>query len=273
MEGPRWRLEDLRRFASGLLTASALAPLRASSLAGYLLWHDAAGLPAHGFATLPGWLERIDRREVNPSAEGKVTGETMGTAVCDGENGVPPLVLARAGELAIEKARAAGIGLVRIGNLGSNGPAGAVAADLAIGPYAGMIVDHTGAWALALPAPEGLPVVYDCRFGAGAPAEAPLPWAAALAPDGGWLVAGLAVSALEPLATFHERMDELFHGHAEVPGWLLPGPWEARRTEARTHGVRVDAAVIDRLRPWSERAHLALPQAATPHDPRRDDAP
>ena len=135
----RFRLDDLRRFSVALGAGVGVLPARASALALQLLWFDAAGAPSFGMSTFPDWLERIDRRAVDPVAEGKVAAERTGTAVLDGQNGIPSLVLARAGELAIEKARDAGVGLVRVINAGSSGPAASVAAEMAVGPFVGPV--------------------------------------------------------------------------------------------------------------------------------------
>ncbi|MDR3635051.1 MAG: Ldh family oxidoreductase [Isosphaeraceae bacterium] len=262
MEDVRYRLDDLRRFASTLLACAGLAPVRASALATHLLWYEAAGLPEFGLASLAGWLERIEGRAVDPAAEGRVTGEMTGTAVFDGQNGVPPLVLARAAELAMEKARDAGLGLTRVHHLGSAGPVAAIAAELAVGPYVGAVLGHDGSWALALPAPEGLPALFDSSLTS--PSNAILPdgslaWATALVPEGGWLVGAIAVAALEPLGTFHERIGEWLHRQPESAAALLPAAWEARRRAAREHGVDVRPAVWEGLAPWIERAHVARP--------------
>src|SRR5262245_52127776 len=126
----------MRRTASALLAGVGLAPARAFSLASYLLWFDAANAAPFGIGTLPDWLERLDAKEVDPSSEGRVARETIGTAVFDGGNGVAPLILARAGELATEKARDAGVGIVRVTAIKTAGPATAVSADMAVGPWA-----------------------------------------------------------------------------------------------------------------------------------------
>lgn len=258
----RYRLDDLRRFGGALLTAAGLAPVRASALAAHLLFYDAAAHRAFGLAALAGWLERIEARAVDPGAEGHVTSEMTGTAVFDGQNGIAPLVLARAADLAAEKARESGIGLVRVTHLGPAGPIAALAADVAIGPYLGALVGHDGTWALALPSGEGLPVVCDSTLAGGAPASLPdrcLPWASATVPERGWLVLALAVAALEPLATYHERVAEWLRTEPEPSGALLPGPWEQCRRHAREHGVHVEGAVWEGLEPWAERYRVAIP--------------
>ena len=124
-----------------------------------MTWREA---PGQGLATLGVWLEGIQAGRVNPKAEGKVgRPEFAGTAILDGEGGIAPLILARAGEIARDKARDTGVGLVRVQGLGELETAGAIAAEVALGPFAALIVGPRPSWALALPASEGLPVVLD----------------------------------------------------------------------------------------------------------------
>src|SRR5262245_11673289 len=160
-DAPRYRLDELRRFAAALTAAAGVSPTRASALATQLLWYDAAGCPLHGIQSLAGWLERIESREVDPAAEGRVGPQRRGTAVFDGQNGLPPLILAREAELAVEKARDAGVGLVRLVNVAALGSAAAVAADVAVGPLGAAVLGPRSAWTLALPTAGGLPAVFD----------------------------------------------------------------------------------------------------------------
>ena len=262
MADARYRLDDLRRFASALLGFGGLSPGRASALAAHLLWHDTAGRPEYGLASLADWLDRLQGRVVDPAAEGSVTGEMTGTVLFDGRNGVGPLALHRAAELAAEKARDAGVGLVRVLNIGGVGPGAAIAAELAVGPYVGAVASHDGAWALALPGAGGLPLLFDALLGAPHTPALPahlLPWAAPLVPQGGWLVGAVAVAALEPLGTFHERIEAWLQDQPTAAGVLRPDTWEERRRAAREHGVAIPASVWQRLEPWAASAQRELP--------------
>ncbi len=264
---PHYRLDDLRRFATASGTALGVPPARAAELASHLLWFDAAGLSAFGIATLPAWLERIEARSVEAAAEGRVTAERTSLVVLDGQNGIPPLILARAGELAVEKARDSGVGIVRVSHLGPTGPAAVVAAEMAVGPVAAVILGPGPSWTCAFPSAEGLPAVFDSALGprpggtttrsrwAAPPDPGPMmaPWIAAMAPEGGWLIAAIAVAALESLATFHERVGATLDAVREWPGGLLPGPWEARRRIAREAGVPLAAEAMTPLTRWGDR--------------------
>jgi LDH2 family malate/lactate/ureidoglycolate dehydrogenase len=268
----RARPENLRRFATELISGLGVSPARGAALASHLLWFDAAGAATFGIATLPRWLERIDGREFDLAAEGKVMTERNGTAVLDGQNGLPPLILERAAGLAVEKAREAGVGLVRVARLGPTGPAAVVAAEIAIGPMSATIVGPGPSWSLAMPSDRGLPAVYDSALlGAGVRlpyVDGPGPWAAVLTPEDGWLIAAVAVAAWEPLPAFHARVKAALEDQERktgpLPGQLLPLAWEAHRRDIREHGVPIPDAVRTALRPWAERLGVA-PLAPEPH--------
>ena len=232
-----YRLDDLRRLAAGLGASSGLSPPRATAFASHLLWFDAAGAPKHGIASLPTWLDRLDGGEIDPRAEGKLGPEHPGTLVLDGQNGLAPLILARAAGLAVEKARDVGLGAVRVENLGPAGPPAAVAAEAAIaGPEAAAVLGPGPCWALALPSPAGLPLVIDPSLNApDSPPPAPLaPWSL-LVPAGGWLILALGIRSLESLNAFHERV-----ASSSPLGLLSPDAWDSRRRAILDHGLAPD---------------------------------
>jgi LDH2 family malate/lactate/ureidoglycolate dehydrogenase len=257
-DAPRQRLDDLRRLGESLGARLGLAPARASALASHLLWYDAAGIPRLGFATLPGYLDGIQRGAIDPAAEGRVGHEHAATAQFDGRRGVPPLILSRAAAVAGEKARDVGVGLVRVTNVGPIASAAAVAAELAIGPEAAILLGPGPSWTLALPSVEGLPVVFDPSLAdaesspAAELADFLAPWRL-LAPDGGWLVVALSVAASEPLTSFHQRVASALASGADPPGLLRPDRWEARRREARERGVALAPETREALGEWAAR--------------------
>jgi LDH2 family malate/lactate/ureidoglycolate dehydrogenase len=104
----RYRLDDLRRFATALGSAGGLPLARAQGLANHLLWYDAAGAAFFGIGTLPVWLAAIEAQRVDPKVVGEVKSERGALTVVDGQRGLPPLVLERGAGLAVEKAREMG---------------------------------------------------------------------------------------------------------------------------------------------------------------------
>jgi LDH2 family malate/lactate/ureidoglycolate dehydrogenase len=94
------------------------------------------------------------------------------------------------------------------------------------------------------------------------------PWIAALAPEGGWLVAALSVAALESISAFHERVGATLDAVRESPGGLLPGPWEARRRIAREVGIPLAAEAMKSLTQWGGRLGVEPPPRAGAPSPR-----
>jgi LDH2 family malate/lactate/ureidoglycolate dehydrogenase len=235
-------------------------------LATHLLWFDAAGASSHGIATLATLLDRIDRQEIDPVAQGRAGCERAGTAVFDAQNGLALLALETAAGIASEKARDVGVGIVRVRNLGPAGPAAPVAADLAIGPFAAAISGPGPSLALALPSPQGLPIVFDSHLDPGSKTHPPgeclgvwAPWISSVAGDGGWLILALSVSSMESLSSFHERVASSFLVREEQPGQLKPESWDERRRESRERGVLLDEASMEGLKKWSERLQVPWP--------------
>jgi LDH2 family malate/lactate/ureidoglycolate dehydrogenase len=288
----RYRFDDLRRFAAALGTASGLIPARALALASHLLWFDAAGAASSGIATLPAWLEAIDVGRVDPKATGRVIGERAALAIFDGENGVPPLLLERAAELAVEKARETAVGLVRVAHLGALRSAAAVTAGIAVGPMAGLVLGPNRLWSMAVPSDSGLPVVVDSGLSAalgtgtsGAPQpqadstrhpasgldestaavlEGLVLGAEVFVPGDSWVVAAVAVSVLEPLTTFHQRVATALRGLTQAPGRLLPDAWDVHRRDSREHGVAIAAPAWKSLKTWAQRLAVDVPTPLRP---------
>jgi len=257
---PRYRLDEVRRFAAALAVGAGLAPARAAALATHLLWFDAAGAAGSGIAALPEWLGRIEGGEIDPRAEGKLGAEHAGTLTLDGQGGMPPLILARAAGIAVEKARDVGLGIVRVTNLGPAGPAAPIAAEIAIGPEAAAVLGPGAAWAIALPTPAGLPLVVDSALGGDPAIPAELaPWAL-LVPGGDRLIVTLSIRAIEPLAAFHERIAAAARAPAGSTGRLDPEAWDARRRAVREQGVAIDPGAMAGLLGRAEALGLAPPE-------------
>jgi LDH2 family malate/lactate/ureidoglycolate dehydrogenase len=290
----RYGFDDLRRVAAALGTAVGLPPVRSLTLAAHLLWFDAAGAPTLGIATLPSWLEEVESRRVNPTAIGRVLTERTAVALFDGENGPTPLVLERAAEVAVQKARESAVGLVRVVGAASIRSAAPVAAGIGIGPMAGWVLGPNRCWSMALPSPGGLPLVVDSGLSAieaggdsvpagtagrrgsvipkpaaaghdGPPPASPLLegfWLGteALVPEDGWLVAAVSIPAIESFATFDERLAAVARRMSPAPGRLLPEAWETQRREVRQQGIALEPAAWKSLAHWARRLSVDVPE-------------
>ncbi|GIW89458.1 MAG: hypothetical protein KatS3mg108_3782 [Isosphaeraceae bacterium] len=249
----------LRRLATQLLAAAGLRAEDAAELAGHLLWFDLAGYGQQGLARLPEWLERLASGSVDPRSRPRFGTERLATAVLDAGPGPGVLALRSAALAAANKAREAGAAVVRLRGVADPiGPAAPIAADLATGPLAVLILGADDSWSLAASTAGGLPAVADSAFLAPTERLAP-PWSVLLEP-GDWMILAVAVPALESLSALATRLT----GHDLPPaaGWLDPGDWERRRTAAFEHGLPLEESLTRTLADWASR--LGVPSAFVP---------
>ena len=168
----------LRDFLTDILRACGLPETDAATVAGGMLEADLAGSDAHGVFRLAGYVRQLKRGVFNPRAAITVLERGPATALIDGDQGMGHVVMTYAAELAIELARASGVGWV--GARRSN-HAGAGAIYAAIPLEHGMVgiygaassVHHMAPWggtepllgtnpiAVAIPAGDEAPVILD----------------------------------------------------------------------------------------------------------------
>jgi hypothetical protein len=237
--GAVWQFADCRRLAIDLGVAAGLGREQAVTLANHLLWFDAVAAHSLGISSLPWWLDRVASGEFRPTTDVRFVSERAGTAVLDGGKGLPPVLLTRAAAIAGEKARELGLGLVVVKGLGAVPSAAPQAAELAIGPFASIVLGPKGAWSLALPSAGGLPRVSDRALSDKEDRPELGPWAP-LVPDDGWLVAAIDVPAIETLEGLHARVSEIGMG-------LDPNEWEARRFELHEKGMSLPGKALKEL--------------------------
>ncbi len=264
-------LDDLRWFAADLAAGVGLPPERAASLARLLLWHDTVGLPALGLAMLPDWLERLENQTVDPKTPGRILSEHPATADLDAAGGVAPLILVRAAEIAAQKAREVGVGLVRVRQLGPQPFALHVAAELAIGPQSALVVGPEGAWAVGVPSADGLPLVLGSELGSDPKRLPPLPTAvsALLVPDRVWVIQAFSAPAFESVSQVHDRVARWLSEADSLPR-LDPSDWESRRASARDRGLTIERSAWKALSQRAKTANLPLPSPLKTSKPDRD---
>jgi LDH2 family malate/lactate/ureidoglycolate dehydrogenase len=139
---------------------------------------DLRGSDGHGVIRLPQYLKRIRAGGVNLHPDIRVVKERAAMALVHGDNGMGHLVMKRAAEIAIEKARVAGVGWVGAQWSNHAGPASLYARMMlahdmlglyfAVGnanhlpPWGGMeMLLSTNPIAAAIPAGEEPPIVLD----------------------------------------------------------------------------------------------------------------
>jgi L-2-hydroxycarboxylate dehydrogenase (NAD+) len=139
---------------------------------------DLRGSDTHGVFRMPNYCKRIKAGGVNPRPNIRVTQERASTAIIDGDNGMGHLIMKRAAETAIAKAKQTGVGWVGARMSNHAGPAALYAMMPLAHDMIGLYVavgsnNHLPPWgghesllgtnpiAVAVPAQDEPPVVMD----------------------------------------------------------------------------------------------------------------
>lgn len=104
--------KDLARFMKAAFVAEGLPANDAAKVAALMAEAELQGSDGHGVIRLPQYLKRLRAGGINKHPTIRVVHERAAMAVVDGDNGMGHLVVSRAVELAIEKARCAGVAWV-----------------------------------------------------------------------------------------------------------------------------------------------------------------
>ena len=169
---------DLERFIVRALVACGLPQHDADIVARLMALADLRGSDGHGVFRLAQYVKRIKAGGINVRPDIKIISERKAQALVDGDNGMGHLVVARAAEIAIAKAKETGVAWVGIRMSNHAGPAALYAsmplAHDMIGLYAAMgSANHLPPWggtemllstnpiAIAVPGGERPPIVLD----------------------------------------------------------------------------------------------------------------
>lgn len=170
--------DALQDFVAQALGSCGVGEADAAKVASLMVEADIYGYSTHGVFRLRQYLARLADGGCNPAPNVTIAQETVATALIDGDNGLGHLAMAAARDLAIEKARAAGIGWVgvRRGNhagplalyvrpqaeAGMLGIAAAVGSANHVPPYGGTdLLIGTNPIAFSAPAVGADPFVFD----------------------------------------------------------------------------------------------------------------
>jgi LDH2 family malate/lactate/ureidoglycolate dehydrogenase len=108
--------EALLRFSALVFELSGMAPPDARLAADSLVQADLWGHQTHGVMRLPWYVARLRSGAVDPAATPRLVVDAGAVAVLDGCDAMGQVVAARAASLAIDRARAHGIGAVAVRN-------------------------------------------------------------------------------------------------------------------------------------------------------------
>src|SRR5689334_15955185 len=113
----------LAAFVGRIFAAAGVPEADAKTLAELMVEADLRGSDTHGVIRLPIYVRRIRAGGVNPTPNIRVVSDRPSAALVDGDNGMGHLVMRRAAQLAIDKAKATGIGWVGARMSNHAGPA------------------------------------------------------------------------------------------------------------------------------------------------------
>ena len=115
--------DQLSLFMSSALKSVGLPDQDAAKVAGLMADADLQGSDGHGVIRLPQYVKRIQAGGINTHPNIRVVTERAAMAVVDGDNGMGHLVMSHAVDIAIEKARTAGVAWVGARASNHAGPA------------------------------------------------------------------------------------------------------------------------------------------------------
>lgn len=114
--------DTLRYFVAEALRTRGVPDADAEKVAALMVEADIFGYGTHGVFRLRQYLARLTDGGCNPAPQVSVAHETVATALIDGDNGLGHLAMSAARDLAMEKARSAGIGWVGVRRGNHAGP-------------------------------------------------------------------------------------------------------------------------------------------------------
>ena len=119
-----WSLETLERFCSDVFEAFGFSKEEGALISDVLLTADLYGIESHGMQRMVRYHKGIEKGTIHLDAKPEVMFETPVSAVIDGHSAMGQLVGAAAMELAIEKAKTVGVGIVSVRESNHYGIAG-----------------------------------------------------------------------------------------------------------------------------------------------------
>ncbi|MHA2067560.1 MAG: Ldh family oxidoreductase, partial [Candidatus Thorarchaeota archaeon] len=174
---PNIQIDEIKRVCIDVLKEVGLTIEDAHTVVDCLIEADLCGISTHGVFRLPNYIEKLEKGLINANPKIEVLRSTPSTAVLDGGCGFGQVVGTRAMDLAIEKAKETGIGMVSVFNSNHFGMAAyfsmyALSQDMigvamsnanpGMAPFGGMEKElGTNPLSVAIPAKEHDPVVLD----------------------------------------------------------------------------------------------------------------
>ena len=107
----RVRAADLEAFVTAIFAAADTSAEDAATIAEVLVWANLRGIDSHGVLRVPGYVGRIGSGEFNPRPDFAVLADLPAATVIDADRAFGPVGMSRGMDIAVAKAREAGIGV------------------------------------------------------------------------------------------------------------------------------------------------------------------
>lgn len=108
------RAEALKRFTVALFMKHGVPEADATLVADCLVWANLRGQDGHGVSRLPRYIHWLGTGEVNAKPDITVWSDAPALIALDADRAFGPIAMTKATGLAIEKARAAGVGIAMV---------------------------------------------------------------------------------------------------------------------------------------------------------------
>jgi ureidoglycolate dehydrogenase (NAD+) len=135
---------DLQRFAGALFQAAGVAPSMADEWAKSLVWANLRGVDSHGVLRIPGYIERLKTKAINPAPDMRVEKRAGAIAVLEADRAPGAVAVAGAMAEAIARAREAHVGWCAARNITHAGAVGYFALQAANAGMAGIVMSASG---------------------------------------------------------------------------------------------------------------------------------
>lgn len=169
--------EGLREFCTGVLQKLGVSPEEAAITADTLVTANLRGVDTHGVMRLTYYSAKLRSGVIKPRVDLTPVKESIATALLDGHDGIGQVISYRAMQIAIRKAKEAGIAYVAVRNSNHLGACAyysmmALPQDMIgfvftnasprLAPTGGVErLFGNNPWSIAVPAGKGLPIVLD----------------------------------------------------------------------------------------------------------------
>jgi LDH2 family malate/lactate/ureidoglycolate dehydrogenase len=135
---------DLQRFAGALFEAAGVAPAMADEWAKSLVWANLRGVDSHGVLRIPGYIERLKTKAINPTPDMRVEKRAGAIALLEADRAPGAVAMTMAMAEAIARAREAHVGWCAARNITHAGAVGYFALQAANAGMAGIVMSASG---------------------------------------------------------------------------------------------------------------------------------